>query len=391
MTQDVPLNFGDQADVRFFQAVQEMLSGSAPSFKLTVGPAANQIQVLNQSGGALGNGDAQASISIAGLYRWARTAVTCTVSGPAGNYDIYACTSGPNVYTPSTDSSPTGFTLVSVASGQTPSGPYASRKVATCVFDGTNVTSLHQLVGQADVQAQTGITLPSGLMLPFGGATPPAGWLTCDGSLVATATYPGLYAAIGTAYNADHIATFGGSIASDHFALPDSRGRVMMAPDNLGSTGAAGRVLAANTLGQADGAETHTLTVAEMPSHAHTDTGHTHIENSHNHADAGHTHHVIGVDHGAGHAFPLDGGGDVPINGGGGGSQAALAWQGSGGGVLGGTGAFFGLEAGSSGAGLAAATATIQSASAAIAATGGGGAHSIKQPYLTIGGYIIKV
>ena len=60
------------------------------------------------------------------------------------------------------------------------------------------------------------------------------------------------------------------------FNLPDARGRVLGAiGTGVSSTGTN---LTPRSLGDTVGAETHTLTVGEMPSHNHevTDTGHSH-------------------------------------------------------------------------------------------------------------------
>lgn len=84
-------------------------------------------------------------------------------------------------------------------------------------------------------------------------------WLVCDGSHVSSADYPDLWAVIGT--------TYGGSGATD-FALPDLGGRAV-----IGENGS-------HALASTGGAEAVTLTGAEMPSHSHIDTGHTHAEGS---------------------------------------------------------------------------------------------------------------
>ena len=70
------------------------------------------------------------------------------------------------------------------------------------------------LVSQiAAVEANT----PPGTILVFGGANPPPGFLLADGSEVNRATYPELFAAIGTAWGAGDFSTT--------FNLPDLRGR----------------------------------------------------------------------------------------------------------------------------------------------------------------------
>lgn len=104
------------------------------------------------------------------------------------------------------------------------------------------------------------ISTPSGVLSPFAGSTAPSGWLLCDGaSYSTTGTYSGLFGVIGY--------TYGGSGGS--FNVPDLRGRIPVALDNMGGTDA-GRLSVANTLGGSGGEEKHTLTTTETPSHSHT-------------------------------------------------------------------------------------------------------------------------
>jgi microcystin-dependent protein len=77
---------------------------------------------------------------------------------------------------------------------------------------------------------------------------PPAGWALCQGQLLPINGNQELYAVLGTIYGGD---------GQRSFALPDLRGRV---PLNFGAN---------FNLGQMGGEESHTLSVAEMPSHGH--------------------------------------------------------------------------------------------------------------------------
>lgn len=70
--------------------------------------------------------------------------------------------------------------------------------------------------------------VPSGTVLPFAGASAPAGWLICDGSAISRTTYPNLFAAISIAH--------GSGDGSTTFNIPDLRGRFMRGVD-----GTAGR------------------------------------------------------------------------------------------------------------------------------------------------------
>ncbi len=76
----------------------------------------------------------------------------------------------------------------------------------------------------------------------------PVGWAFCDGSLLSIAENDVLFNLIGTTYGGDGQTTF---------ALPDLRGRVPMHQSS------------GHVLGEKSGAETVTLTTAQLPSHTH--------------------------------------------------------------------------------------------------------------------------
>lgn len=77
----------------------------------------------------------------------------------------------------------------------------------------------------------------------------PKGWALCNGQLLPINQNQALFSLLGTTYGGD------GRVS---FALPDFRGRV---PLHVGS---------GHTLGERGGEQAHTLSVQELPPHAHT-------------------------------------------------------------------------------------------------------------------------
>lgn len=120
-------------------------------------------------------------------------------------------------------------------------------------------------VAQADssVAWEAFRVVPAGAMMAWPVSTVPSGWLICDGRAVSRATYAALFAAIGT--------TFGAGDGSTTFNLPDMRGRTWAGLDNMGGS-SANRVTnaQADAMGGSMGAETHILSMDEMPVHNHT-------------------------------------------------------------------------------------------------------------------------
>lgn len=104
-------------------------------------------------------------------------------------------------------------------------------------------------------------SVPTGSIMMWFTSTAPTGWQLCDGS---TSSTDALVALIGS-------------------NVPDLRTRVPVGKAASGTFA---------TLGSTGGAETVTLTTAQMPSHTHVQNSHNHTQNAHGHSvtDPGHNH-----------------------------------------------------------------------------------------------------
>ena len=125
--------------------------------------------------------------------------------------------------------------------------------------------------------------IPPGAVLPFvsddaGSPVVPTGWLLCDGSSYAIATYPDLYAAVLTFFNVP-------APAGGQFRVPNLNGRL--------SRGGSASVPVSESF--AGGTDTHahanvvhghtmsTLHLHTTPAHTHNFLGHRHLAAQHHH------------------------------------------------------------------------------------------------------------
>ena len=116
-------------------------------------------------------------------------------------------------------------------------------------FDGANLTGIE------------GVN--TGIVVPWGSASIPSGFLLCNGQSVSTSTYAALFAVI--AY------TYGGSGAS--FNLPDLTDRTVVNKSNtksLAQTGGANTVTPTGNISGSTGSTT--LTTQQIASHSHSIT-----------------------------------------------------------------------------------------------------------------------
>jgi microcystin-dependent protein len=118
-------------------------------------------------------------------------------------------------------------------------------------FDGANLTGIEGI--------------PTGTITPWSQATPPTGFLECDGAAVSQSTYAALFAVIGTTY---------GDPGGGDFNLPDLTDKVAVHKSNnkaFASTAGANTVTpTGNVAGSTANA---TLSTGQLASHNHTAQG----------------------------------------------------------------------------------------------------------------------
>ena len=119
-------------------------------------------------------------------------------------------------------------------------------------FDGANLTGIE------------GVN--TGIVVPWGSASIPSGFLECNGQAVSQATYAALFAVIGTTY---------GNPGGGNFNVPDLTDRTVVNKSNtksLAQTGGANTVTPTGNIAGSTGSTT--LSTAQIPSHTHsTPTG----------------------------------------------------------------------------------------------------------------------
>lgn len=150
--------------------------------------------------------------------------------------------------------------IAGVYGSAVPAGVMLSGSVQTFVYDSSDDKWL--------LHGFFGLPFVIGQVFDFAGTTAPTQSLFCYGQAVSRTTYAALFAVIGE--------TYGVGDGSTTFNIPDLRGRVVAGQDDMGGS-SANRLtnqtggLDGDTLGATGGAETHTLTSAQLAAHTHSD------------------------------------------------------------------------------------------------------------------------
>lgn len=143
------------------------------------------------------------------------------------------------------------------------------------------------------VDAQVAGGIPAGVIMAFGAAAAPGGYLLCDGAEVSRTVYADLYAVVGD--------TYGVGNGTTTFNLPDLQQRFPIGKAAAGT---------ASTLGETGGSIDHAHSLAAhdhgytIPDHNHSIASHTHTM-AHVHDVGSHTHVVNPSNHYT--SYALDG------------------------------------------------------------------------------------
>jgi microcystin-dependent protein len=151
---------------------------------------------------------------------------------------IGASNSGPSTFNPGSGLAP----IVTGTGSQLSGGELRANMVYEFMWNG----AAYELMGPVIS------SLPAGMVVASAGTVIPAGWLACQGQSLLRASYPDLFAALGTTY---------GAADGSHFSIPNLSGRVIAGVDPSNSILSNPYVSpSGNVLGAAGGAQSETTT-----------------------------------------------------------------------------------------------------------------------------------
>lgn len=237
----------------FANAIQKFLSASSPQFALTRQDATH-VQCV------AGAAQEAQLISVAGKWRWIEATINrAHPGGAAGTYDIYVGAANNKVTGGGVDETNRAFVLRIVEAGKTPAIEAGIvdifRKVGSCIWSGTEITSIAQTVGAVETLAK-----PGDLRFTHRTVLDP-GWVKAEGQELSRTVYNALWKALGEPNTGNGTTTF---------TVPDYRERTPIG------------VAAATPLGSKGGEATHVISLNEMPKHKH--SGQTSSTGAHSHS-----------------------------------------------------------------------------------------------------------
>ena len=191
---------------------------------------------------------------------------------------------------------------------------------------------------------------------------PETGWFLLNGVVVAQTTYPILFARFGTTFNT-------GGEGTGNFRLPDMTDGVVPIPKGLTNF---------TSFGVAGGEINHTLSTAELASHPHSDTFSA-VASAHGHSGSGtidansysHAHVNTGV------TFSLGAGGGGGASGDQPNSDSSPTSNAN-------------THSHSASVAINSATSPNLTVGGSVNSAGGGGSHNNMQPYLVMGGWLVR-
>jgi microcystin-dependent protein len=130
--------------------------------------------------------------------------------------------------------------------------------IATSTYNSATAANRVVVTGSDGKIDANFLNVPIGSLTVYASTTAPDGWLLANGSAVSRSTYSGLFSILGTSY--------GSGDGSTTFNLPDIRGRTVVMAS---STQVALQGLNRSTLGATGTTTSHTLNIAQIPSHDH--------------------------------------------------------------------------------------------------------------------------
>ncbi len=259
-----PHAYLDGMKVRFFAANSN--TGASTVNLATIGSK----DIKRSDGSALQSGDIQAGAEVEIIYRSSLNyfilSQNVKVSGNQTIQGVKTFTTAPESTSDPTNNNGlvrrlyADLTYVGLTGNQTIAGTKTFSSVPGSSQDPVSGNDLVRLSYLTNV-------VPAGTIGHTASSTTPSGYLLCYGQAVSRTTYAALFTAIGT--------TYGSGDGSTTFNVPDNRQRAIIGKGNMGGTDAA-RMTAASVsgeqsvnLGGTGGADTHILTVNELPGHTH--------------------------------------------------------------------------------------------------------------------------